>query len=100
MIEEFISEMEHLEKPKKKLRSRSYYRHHRGRSIVRKYNFLKTIYPDGAEYLKECKAPGMLSKGKIHCSCPCCKYEKANNIPTIQELINRQDYKEQLKEIS
>lgn len=52
------------------MRTRAYYRHHRERSIRRKKSVGRR---KGWIY----KYDGMYSKGKVHCSCKMCNYEKA-----------------------
>lgn len=62
-----------------KNRTKAYYRHHRWRSIRRKYEIRKQLWGKEAvdEYYSKDGhsgvALGTLSKGKIHCSCPMCR---------------------------
>lgn len=72
-IDSFILNLEKLDKPFSKNRSRSYYRHHRNRSIRSKKEKISYNYWNY-------KYDGMYSKGKIHCSCSSCKYSKKFNV--------------------
>lgn len=71
-------------KPLKKNRSCSYYRHLRMRAIKRKSYIYHHIWgSDLTEYRNGIMIPfrvGKWSKGKVHCSCKMCKYEKHFNI--------------------
>lgn len=59
-----------------KNRSISYYRHQRERAIKRKEFIAKYIL-----HWENPPARGKWHKGKIHCSCWMCKFEKHFNIP-------------------
>ncbi len=58
-------------------RTRSYYREAREKSIARKYRISHDYW-----YVKH---PGMLSKGKIHCSCWMCATKTKKDEPPISE---------------
>lgn len=55
-------------------RDRSYYRKMRAKHIRRKKKISQRIYYYGWGYEHD----GMYSKGKIHCSCPCCSPKTRN----------------------
>lgn len=61
-----------------KKRSKAYTRHQRGRIIRRKWMILQVILQLEAEYMP---VRGILSKGKVHCSCKICRYEQYYSIP-------------------
>jgi len=63
-------------------RSRAYTRHQRQRCIQRKKNLIR----DGKFWIY--KYEGMLSKGKIHCSCWMCR-TKSYDYPKIQDVRHR-----------
>lgn len=67
------------DKPKKVNRNRGYYRHQRKRAIKRKLHILKNIKNYEDDYVTA-KTVGQLNKGKVHCSCPLCRFEKFYNI--------------------
>lgn len=58
-------------KPTTKNRNAAYYRHNRYRTINRKKNIL-------AGRIWKYKYDGMYSKGKIHCSCKMCNFDKVH----------------------
>ncbi|MBM0065469.1 hypothetical protein [Alkalicoccobacillus gibsonii] len=67
-----------------KNRNKNYYRHHRSRIIKKKLDFLKNVRKsDNDDPL--IKTPGLLSKGKVHCSCKMCKYDKHFDVPKRQD---------------
>ena len=53
-------------------RNRGYYRYHRNRSIRRKKQILKAIWPYNKPEDIYGNKMGKLSKGKVHCSCKMC----------------------------
>lgn len=62
-----------------KKRSKNYYRHQRDRAIKKKQFVIKNVWNYSNDDLllhPWFRIPGKLSKGKIHCSCKMCKYEK------------------------
>jgi len=71
-------------KPLKKNRSRSYTRHQRERVILKKSYIFHHIWGnDLTEYRNGKESPlrvGKWAKGKVHCSCKMCKFEKHFNI--------------------
>lgn len=78
-------------------RERDYYRHHRERCIKRKKKIIRDLN-DYWHYTHE----GVLSKGKIHCSCWMCR-RKSYDEPKMQDVRNsmamdysEQEYKEEL----
>lgn len=62
-----------------KVRDRAYYRQMRHRAISRKKAISRHVY--GMDWYKK---DGQYSKGKIHCGCGICKYDKKYGIPTVQ----------------
>ncbi|RZT23592.1 hypothetical protein [Fictibacillus sp. BK138] len=64
-----------------KNRSKDYYRHHRNRVIQKKLNVIKNVWCRDETIPHPYEVdPGKLSKGKLHCSCYMCKYEKHEGI--------------------
>ena len=61
-------------------RTRAFRRDVRKRTIKRKKHICKKVY--GHDWYN---VDGKYSKGKIHCGCKMCKYEKHFGIPTIRE---------------
>ena len=61
-----------------KNRTKADIRYHRERSIRRKWAILKDVFQ-----LEKQSMPirGTLSKGKVHCSCRICRYERYHGIP-------------------
>jgi len=59
----------------------SYYRHHRFRVINRKLAITEGILDN--DYWS--KRPGLLAKGKIHCTCWMCKRERFKDSPKRQD---------------
>lgn len=70
-----------------KNRPTNYYRHQRERAIKRKVNIIKNVWNYSNDDLllhPWLIKPGKLSKGKLHCSCKMCKYEKHYQILKIK----------------
>lgn len=44
------------------------------------------------------KELGKLDKGKIHCSCPLCRYEQRYGIPKLKYQIEEQEAEKEIKE--
>lgn len=70
--------------PKQFNRTRAYYRHQRKRAIARKMYIFHDIqgnelaeFHNGTVYPF---VPGKFAKGKVHCSCKMCKYDKVYHI--------------------
>lgn len=65
-------------------RNRSYTRHQRKRAIKRKLSILKNVKGhDLMEFKNGVISPikkGRYAKGKVHCSCRMCNYEKFHHI--------------------
>lgn len=79
-----------LFKPTNKNRNASYRRHKRKVHIQRKKKILKEIYHyKGCDFSK--KQIGFLDKGKVHCSCKICKYEKHFNISKKKYQLSKND---------
>lgn len=61
-----------------------YLRGQRERAIKRKEKIIKTKFGMDADQYRNSKengyVRGMLDKGKVHCSCKMCKYEKHHDI--------------------
>lgn len=74
--------------------NRGYYRRVRKQHINRKKRIIHKL----GDYWSY-KFDGMLSKGKIHCSCPMCRGKDFRNrhIKTLQELESELYLKEYLK---
>ncbi|MBQ7624935.1 MAG: hypothetical protein IJS65_06655 [Clostridia bacterium] len=78
-------------------RDRSYYRKQRMRAVHRREGILRRI--GGEEYVRawERGAPGRLSKGKIHCSCPMCSV-KSRDVPLARDVRKAEEAKDKLSE--
>ena len=75
------------------IRSRGYYREQRQKHIERKKRIIKEL----GDYWR-IPHDGMLSKGKIHCSCPMCRGKdiRGRHIKTLQEQRIDDDIPDQL----
>lgn len=60
-------------------RSRSYYRHQRLRVIAKKVYIYTVAWGNDLNF-----AEGIYAKGKVHCSCKMCKYEKHYGIEKLK----------------
>lgn len=96
MVEEFLQNLEHYEKPHRQNRKRSYYRHHRFRSIKRKMKIAKHYWFYDPENISP-RELGRLNKGKIHCSCPLCRYEQYYGIDKVKYQIKEKEDKNEIK---
>lgn len=86
-----------------KNQTRDYYRHHRIRTIRRKYKILKQLWEwqmvenyfsqDGWSGV----ALGTLSKGKIHCFCPMCQKKSYDEL-SLRDKRQVKNMEQQLKE--
>jgi len=90
-------------KQEKKLnRSRDYYRHHRERAIARKVHIYTNIMGnDLMEYRNGRDFPtfrGRFSKGKVHCSCKWCKYEKHYDLEKEKYKAKKNQMKKEIEE--
>lgn len=82
------------------IRTRSYRREVRNKTIARKKRICRAIYgasiggveTPGAWY----KHDGQYSKGKIHCSCKMCTYSKYYGLPRFKDEKEREILKEAL----
>jgi hypothetical protein len=92
MVEEFIQELEENEKPIRRNRSRSYYRHQRNLAIERKKKIIKFTWYLYREDEITPKVVAKLDKGKIHCSCPLCQLNKISKVK--YEAMEKFDKKE------
>lgn len=83
-------------------RSRSYYRHQRERAINRKIYIFHHIWGNElTEYKNVKEIPlrvGKWSKGKVHCSCKICKYEKHYKIEKAKYKEKKRVMKEEINE--
>ncbi len=66
-------------------RSRSYTREMRNKHIARKKRIIKKVY-SGNYYVQY---DGMLSKGKVHCSCNLCAFAKYNKHQRTESDMRR-----------
>lgn len=79
----------------KKNRSQSYYRHHRNRLIAKKAYIFTVIWGNELDV----KFPvGKWSKGKVHCSCKLCKFEKHFQIEKDKYKAKKQAMKQEMDE--
>jgi len=67
-------------------RSRSYYRRERKKHINRKKRIIKLVSGIGNEPYWYYRYEGELSKGKIHCSCPMCRFYG----PSYSDMIKKE----------
>lgn len=77
-----------------KNRSQDYYRHHRNRVINRKKKIIKL-----ANNYWHTEYDGILSKGKIHCSCWMCSNKSKVRGLKISDLRKEAKIEDQLKEL-
>lgn len=98
MVEEFIQNLENHEKPSRKNRSKSYYRHQRNRSIKRKMEIAKFGWFYNREDEVTPKDLGKLNKGKVYCSCPLCRYEQHNGIEKHKYQVREREAKKEIEE--
>lgn len=64
-------------------RSRAYTREVRNKAIRRKKRICEDVYyPSISSWYPH---DGQYSKGKIHCSCPICTYEKYYKLPSLKD---------------
>lgn len=75
-------------------RDRAYYRYQRRKHIERKKKIIKRVSGVGNDPYWIYKHEGELSKGKIHCSCPLCRFYG----PTESDLRKREMMKYKEKE--
>ena len=75
------------------MRDRAYLRKVRKKAIHRKKNICHDVY--GFDWYKN---DGMYSKGKIHCSCPLCKYSKVYDLSTHKMDIENLKVKDALND--
>lgn len=89
-------------KPRTTNRNRSYYRNHRERAIKRKVHVFQNIWGiDLIKYENGIEIPfpvGRWSKGKVHCSCKMCKYEKYYNIEKTKYKEKKRLMEEEIEE--
>lgn len=76
-----------------KNRTKAYFRHQRERIIRRKWAILKNVI-----LLENHHMPvrGKLSKGKVHCSCRMCRYEKYHSIPKNKHKAKLKEMKQEI----
>ena len=74
-------------------RTRSYRRAIRNRKIARKKKICKQLYWIGANWFEH---DGQYSKGKIHCSCPMCTWNKTFDLPRLKDLKEKDFVKQAL----
>ena len=74
MIEKALYAEETKNEKKKTKRNSAYYRTERRNHINRKKRIIKRVSGVGNDPYWYVKHDGELSKGKIHCSCPICRY--------------------------
>ena len=74
-------------------RTRSYRRAIRNREITRKKKICKQLYWIGSNWYEH---DGQYSKGKIHCSCPMCTYNKTFDLPRLKDLKEKDFVKQAL----
>ncbi|AEO93361.1 gp99 [Bacillus phage G] len=83
-----------------KNRSLDYYRHHRKRIIARKVYIFTHIWGNELfEYENRDYKPfpiGKYSKGKVHCSCKVCKYDKHFEIKKHKVKSKEQAMKQEI----
>lgn len=81
-------------------RTRDYYRKMRAKHIQKKYHILTDVWHDyrWSEHIKD--SLGVLSKNKIHCSCPLCAFHgitvsdlrKLGSIDYSLRLLEQEDW--------
>lgn len=79
-----------------KNRFKAYTRHQRERVIQKKWSILKEVQLREDGWMP---ARGILSKGKVHCSCRMCKYEKHYSIPKAKLKAKWNSMQKEIEEI-
>lgn len=69
-------------------RTRSYRREVRNKAIARKKWICHHVYWDG-----------QYSKGKIHCSCSLCTYNKFYDLPRYKDMVDSDRVKDAMKDL-
>ena len=77
-------------------REKAYRRYVRNKAIKRKKRIRNKICGDGNTYYK---FDGQYSKGKIHCSCPLCTYDKYYDLKRLEDFKQEKIFKSQLEEM-
>lgn len=77
-------------------RTRSYRRDMRNRKIARKKRLDHEVHPNLSPWYS---CDGKYSKGKIHCSCYMCTWEKRNHIKNKTMLIDDERMTAQLNDM-
>lgn len=77
------------------MRGLAYNRDTRNKKIAEKKR--KSFFAYGSDFYDK---DGKYAKGKIHCSCPICKYSKFFGIKVRCEAISDYDYMEQMKDLT
>ena len=72
------------------MRTRVYRRDVRNKAIARKKAICKHVLNWSDWY----KYDGQYSKGKVHCSCWMCAYNKRYNVPKVSDLRNAEREKD------
>lgn len=81
-------------------RTNAYLRHQRERAIKRKEKIIKSVFQIAAdEYESSVRnRRGRLDKGKVHCSCRMCRYEKFHGIKKDKDKVKLKDMQSQIDE--
>jgi hypothetical protein len=83
-----------------KNRSKDYYRHHRNRVIQKKLKVVNNVWCRDETFPHPYEVhPGKLAKGKLHCSCYMCKFEKHNRILKSKIILKLDQMEKDIKEI-
>ena len=88
------SELGEVQKAKNTKRTKAYYRNERNLHIARKKGIIKRLSADSDSPYWVYKHEGELSKGKIHCSCPMCRFYG----PSYSDMKKRANMKQKVKE--
>lgn len=76
-------------------RGLAYNREQRNKHIARKKRLSNELY--GCDWYK---VDGMYDKGKIHCSCKMCTYEKYYDFPRLKDEIDKERIKSEFSDLS
>lgn len=81
-------------------RNRAYLRHQRNRVIAKKVKIFTEFWGNELIVFKNEETStfpvGKWSKGKVHCSCKMCKYEKHYKIPKEKDKAKQQAMKKEV----
>lgn len=83
-----------INKPRRTLKNRSYYIHHRKRIIAKRIKIIKqnSYWLDDVIGDRRLEQPGRLAKDNTSCNCWLCKWEKKNKITKPKYKLKEEYY--------